>query len=75
MLLDHYLKKHDAAGKQIQHGERHRGCVPASVGTDTATQQEVLMEQKEPLFGKSYSGLKASLHDPQKRPLDLLLIF
>jgi 5-methylcytosine-specific restriction endonuclease McrA len=50
MLLDHYLKKHDAAAKQIQHGERHRGCVSASVGTDTATQQDVLMEQKEPSF-------------------------
>ncbi len=47
MLLDHYLKKHDAAAKQIQYGERQRGCVSASVGTDTATQQEVLMEQKE----------------------------
>ncbi len=47
MLLDHYLKKHDAAAKQIQHGERHRGCVSASVGTDTATQQEVLMNQRE----------------------------
>ncbi len=61
MLLDNFLKKHDAAARQIQVGERHRGCVSASVGQETAAEQKMLMKQKEPFFGNSFEVQRNSL--------------
>ncbi len=46
MLLDHYLKKHDAAAKQVQLAERQRGCVSAGVGTAIASHSRLAISPR-----------------------------